>query len=268
MCSGTSTSPTAEMVKYNGELSDWQWPWIVTRASQKILALTDTTDKQRCQCEKRFALFPPFLPPLLIHILHSVFFPLSYSKPFILLSGAISFCVSFSWSQRPPTHFSVCCKYRGLNGMVLYLAGRCAIMEDHLDHNRTLGLRFEACHVLSLPFFISVFFCVCPLSHFLLNSRRLDSNFHNHLEVALVVWEYLTPTCPGFSDITCCTCKTMWMDNYSPQFEKHTVWVFIMHIFKACKVCVWERGVLMPLGCPVWSETFLQGHSWNICSPF
>ncbi len=39
--------------------------------------------------------------------------------------------------------------------MVLYLAGRCAITRDHLDHNRTLGLKFD---VLSLPLSISFFF--------------------------------------------------------------------------------------------------------------
>lgn len=32
---------------------------------------------------------------------------------------------------------------------MLYLAGRCAIMQDHLDHNRTLVLTFKACHILS-----------------------------------------------------------------------------------------------------------------------
>ncbi len=92
----------------------------------------------------------------------------------ILLCSAPSFCRSFSQSQRPPTHFSFCCKYRGLNGMVLYLAGRCAITRDHLDHNRTPGLRFEARHVLSLPLSVWLllpqFFGLCPLSHFCLLS--------------------------------------------------------------------------------------------------
>ena len=52
-----------------------------------------------------------------------------------------------------------------------------------------------------------------------------------------------------------------------------------MHISEACKacVCVWVCecvcvcvcvcvwGVLMPLGCPAWYRTFLQGRSCNIC---
>lgn len=42
--------------------------------------------------------------------------------------------------------------------MVLYLAGRCAIMQDHLDHNRTLGKKSEACHVLSVLLPVSFVF--------------------------------------------------------------------------------------------------------------
>lgn len=41
--------------------------------------------------------------------------------------------------------------------MVLYLAGRCAITQDHSDHNRTVGLRFEARHVPSLPVSVELF---------------------------------------------------------------------------------------------------------------
>lgn len=68
------------------------------------------------------------LPPALIHILHSAsifFFFLLFSlitKSFILPSAAPSVWLSLSWSQRPPTHSSLCCKYRGLDGTLLYLA--------------------------------------------------------------------------------------------------------------------------------------------------
>lgn len=202
-----------------------------------------------------------------------------FSPLFKVIHSSLSIFLSFSWSQRPPTHFSFCCKYRGLNGMVLYLAGRCAITQDYLDHNRTLGLRLEACHVLSLPrsvcLFLAQIFCLCPLSHFYLpvllkKGWRLDSNCHPHLEVVPNVWECLTPTRPACSDITCCTCKTMWMDNYSPQVEKQSgfsLCIFSRHVKPS--VCLWcERSVHMPLDCPVWSKTFLQGHGWNICSCF
>lgn len=70
--------------------------------------------------------------------------------------------------------------------MVLYLAGRCAITRDHLDHNRTLGLRFVVLSLSSSFYWSS--FRLCPLSHFYLpvllgRGRRLDSKCHDHLEV-------------------------------------------------------------------------------------
>lgn len=85
---------------------------------------------------------PPFcFSPLLLKVTHSS------------LCGSI--ILSVIHSQHPPTLFSRCCKYRGLNGMVLYLDGRCAITQNRLDHKHTLGLRLEVCRVLSLTPFVS-----------------------------------------------------------------------------------------------------------------
>lgn len=88
--------------------------------------------------------------PLLNHILHSVFPPL-LKVIHSSLCGSIVLPVILL--LHPPIHFSFCCKYRGLNGMMLYLDGRCAIMWNRLNHNHTQGPRLEACCVLSLPLF-------------------------------------------------------------------------------------------------------------------
>lgn len=123
--------------------------------------------------------------------------------------------------QRPPTHFTFCCEYSGLNELVLYLAGRCAITLNHLDHSCTLGLRCKACHFLTS--------CLIFLSLLLLSYKTKSDAW---TETAII---WLDPY-PGFSDITCCTCITIWVDKYSEL--KHTVWVFITHTSTVRKACV------------------------------
>lgn len=174
------------------------WAWI------------DTTDKQRCQCKKGFAL----------HSFHHSFF-FSYSKSSILLPGAPSPCLSFSWLQRPPTQ----------NRMVLYLADRCAITRGHLDHNRTLGLRFEARHVFSLClFFISVFLSFSLSLSFPPRGKLTPRSSGIRFSGLREPHTYL----PWFPWHNLLHLQNHVDGQLFSQFEKHTVWVFGMHTFKAC----------------------------------
>lgn len=147
--------------------------------------------------------------------------------------------------------------------MVLYIAGRCAITQDHSGRNHTVGLRVEARHVLALClssyfylslldlclWFASPTRCIFPLQ------KSQESNQGDCGQTSTIIWmtfllwfECLTPTYPGSSDITSRTCNTTWKMDYAPQFEKHTVWVFIMHI-SGCVgcACVWCQGIF---SCP------------------
>ena len=218
----------------------------------KIIIIFFFSTKQRCQCWEEICTlsFIPFLQCwftssiLLLFFFFCILFFSLITKSFILPSAAPSVWLSLSWSQRPPTHSSLCCKYRGLDGTLLYLARQMCNYVGPFGAKSHSGveIRGSLCP-LSLPPSVSLFLFYLPF--FLFSSPSCNLKF---ARTATIIWKLFerleSPPnthllAPGFSDITCCTCgKAMWTDDYSPQFEKkHTVWVFIMHICKACKAC-------------------------------
>lgn len=126
------------------------------------------------------------------------------------------------------------------------------------------------CLSLSSCFYLS-FSCLCPLSHFYLPVRLKKGRC---LELP---WS--SGSC--FSGLRVPHTYLPWflwhnllhLQNHVDEQLFFSVWKNIQSGFSLCifsrrekpvSACV--RGVPMPLGCPICSETFLQGHSWNICN--
>lgn len=138
---------------------------------------------------------------ILICTLRSVF--VFYSKSFTSsLSGSVFRFVSLSIAASSHTLLLSVVKNRGLNGMVLYLAVRCAITQDRLDRDRTIGQKIEVCHILCVSssclylFFLSLpSFCVplsclfaCLFTQHSQRERRLDSSCGDYGQTSTIIW--------------------------------------------------------------------------------